>query len=348
MTGIDGVQLEKVMVHKVGNPSRGEELKLSENPLTLNDEIVRGLLTKYFLGAFNENELFRFTHLSDINLNEVYTYVRNIFDEPSSFIAHSALLAQFLYSKSTHVKVKEGELYVVLFDRVLFEQEYVRALGIFKSESKETFLKVFQHGQSWEVIHEEGININKLDKGCLIFNTDTVDGYKVCVVDSTNKQNDAQYWVTDFLQVQPYADSYHNTDKYLSLCKNFVTNEYAEKFDVSKSEQIDMLNRSMDYFKTKEQFNLQEFTEEVIHHADVVDTFMEYKKNFESSRNFEIGDEFDIHLSAVKKQQRAFKTVLKLDKNFHIYIHGRRDLIERGIDEMTGKKYYKIFYDEES
>jgi hypothetical protein len=348
MTGIDGVQLEKVMVHKVGNPSRGEELKLSVNPLTLNDEIVRGLLTKYFLGAFNENELFRFTHLSDINLNEVYTYVRGIFEDPDTFIQQSAVLAQFLYSKSTHSKVKEGELYVVLLDRVMFEQEYVRALGIFKSESKETFLKVFQHGQSWEVIHEEGININKLDKGCLIFNTNTVEGYKCCVVDSTNKQNDAQYWVTDFLQVQPYADSYHHTDKYLSLCKNFVTNEYAEKFDVSKSEQIDMLNRSMDYFKTKEQFNLQEFTEEVIHHPEVVDTFMAYKKNFESSRNFEIEDEFDIHLSAVKKQQRVFKTVLKLDKNFHIYIHGRRDLIERGIDEMTGKKYYKIFYDEES
>jgi hypothetical protein len=348
MTGIDGVQLEKVMVHKVGNPSRGEELKLSVNPLTLNDEIVRGLLTKYFLGAFNENELFRFTHLSDINLNEVYTYVRGIFEDPDTFIQQSAVLAQFLYSKSTHSKVKEGELYVVLLDRVMFEQEYVRALGIFKSESKETFLKVFQHGQSWEVIHEEGININKLDKGCLIFNTNTVEGYKCCVVDSTNKQNDAQYWVTDFLQVQPYADSYHHTDKYLSLCKNFVTNEYAEKFDVSKSEQIDMLNRSMDYFKTKEQFNLQEFTEEVIHHPEVVDTFMAYKKNFESSRNFEIEDEFDIHLSAVKKQQRVFKTVLKLDKNFHIYIHGRRDLIERGVDEMTGKKYYKIFYDEES
>jgi hypothetical protein len=348
MTGIDGVQLEKVMVHKVGNPSRGEELKLSVNPLTLNDEIVRGLLTKYFLGAFNENELFRFTHLSDINLNEVYTYVRGIFEDPDTFIQQSAVLAQFLYSKSTHSKVKEGELYVVLLDRVMFEQEYVRALGIFKSESKETFLKVFQHGQSWEVIHEEGININKLDKGCLIFNTNTVEGYKCCVVDSTNKQNDAQYWVTDFLQVQPYADSYHHTDKYLSLCKNFVTNEYAEKFDVSKSEQIDMLNRSMDYFKTKEQFNLQELTEEVIHHPEVVDTFMAYKKNFESSRNFEIEDEFDIHLSAVKKQQRVFKTVLKLDKNFHIYIHGRRDLIERGVDEMTGKKYYKIFYDEES
>ncbi len=348
MTGIDNVLLQQVIVHKVGNPSRGEELKLSVNPLTLNDEIVKGLLTKYFLGAFNENELYHFTHLSDIELNEVYMYVRRIFEDKSAFTDQSVFLAQFLYSKSTHSKVKEGELYVVLFDDVPFEGETIQAIGIFKSETKETFLKVFSHGQSWEVIQEEGVNINKLDKGCLIFKTNTVEGYKVCVVDNTNKQNDAQYWVTDFLQVQPYADSYHNTNNYLSLCKNFITNEYPEKFDVSKSDQIDLLNRSMDYFKTKEQFNMKEFTEEVMHHQEVVDTFMDYKKNFESSRNFEIEDEFDIHLSAVKKQQRVFKTVLKLDKNFHIYIHGRRDLIEKGYDEMSGKKYYKIFFDEET
>lgn len=348
MTGIDSVQLQQVIVHKVGNPSRGEDLKLSVNPLTLNDEIVRGLLNRYFLSAFNENEHYHFTHLSDVQMNEVYNYVKGIFEEPDHFVQQSVLLAQYLYSKSTHVKVKEGELYVVLFNDVPFEGEQVRAVGIFKSETKETFLKVFQHGQSWEVIQEEGVNINKLDKGCLVFNTNLEDGYKVCVVDNTNKQNDAQYWVTDFLQVQPYADSYHHTDKYLSLCKNFITNEYPEKFEVSKSDQIDLLNRSMEYFKTKEQFNMQEFASEVIHHQEVVDTFMDYKRNFESSRNFEIEDGFDINLSAVKKQQRVFKTVLKLDKNFHIYIHGRRDLIEKGVDEMSGKKYYKLFYDEES
>jgi hypothetical protein len=348
MTGIDSVLLNQVIVHKVGNPSRGEDLKISLNPLTLNDEIVRGLLTKYFLGAFNEDELFRFTHLSDLQMNEVYNYVSGIFHDRQNFVKQSHLLAQYLYSKSTHSKVKEGELYVVHFGEVPFEDKYVEAAGIFKSETKETFLKVFPHGQSWEVIHEEGININKLDKGCLVFNTNSDDGYKVCVVDNTNKQQDAQYWVNDFLQVQPYTDSYHNTDKYLSLCKNFVTNEYPEKFQVSKSDQIEMLNRSIEYFKTKENFNLQEFSEEVIHHPEVVDSFMDYKKNFESSRNFEIEDEFSIHLSAVKKQQRVFKSVLKLDKNFHIYIHGRRDLIEKGIDEMTGRKFYKIYYEEEA
>jgi len=107
MTGIDSVQLQQVIVHKVGNPSRGEELKLSLNPLTLNDEIVRGLLNRYFLSAFNENEHFHFTHLSDVQMNEVYTYVRGIFEEPDNFSQQSALLAQYLYSKSIHVKVKE-------------------------------------------------------------------------------------------------------------------------------------------------------------------------------------------------------------------------------------------------
>lgn len=348
MTEIGSVELEKIIVHKIGNPSKGQELKLSVNPLTLNDDLVKQLLTKYFLGGCNENELFRFAHLSDISMNEVYSFVRKIFEDKDTFIQQSVLLAQYLYSKSTHVKIKVGELYVVLFNNIPFEQNYISAVGIFKSETKETFLKVFPHGQSWEVISEEGVNINKLDKGCLVFNTATNDGYKVCVVDNTNKQNDAQYWVNEFLQVEPYADSYHHTDKYLSLCKSFVTNEYTKKFEVSKSDQINLLNNSIEYFKTKEQFNLQEFAEEVIHHPEVVDSFMNYKKNFESDRNFTIEDEFDIHLSAVKKQQRVFKTVLKLDRNFHIYIHGRRDLIERGVDEMTGKKFYKIYYEEET
>lgn len=347
MTGIESVRLQEVIIHKVGNPTRGEVLKLSENPLTLNDGTVNQLLTKYFLGAFNENELYHFTHLTDIGLNEVYNYVKAIFKKPSQLVKQSITLAQFLYSKSTHVKVKEGELYVVRFDDVHYNGEYIQAVGIFKSESKETFLKVFEHGQSWELVQEEGVNINKLDKGCLVFNTEEADGYRVCVIDNTNKQADAQYWVNDFLQVQPCADSYNNTDKYLSLCKNFITKEYGDKFDIDKSEQLDMLNRSIDYFKTKEQFSLKEFSEEVIHHPEVMESFMEYKENFEKAKNYEIEDEFDIHLSAVKKQEKVFKSVLKLDKNFHIYIHGRRDLIEKGIDEKTGRKYYKIYFDEE-
>lgn len=348
MTNIENVQLQQVIVHKVGNPSRGEQLKLSANPLTLNDELVKSMLTKYFLSPFNENEHFHFTHLSDVGLNEVYNYVKEIFHNNKSFAQQSALLANFLYNKSTHVKVKEGELYVAHFNEVPFGNDFVSAIGLFKSETKETFLKVFEHGESWEVVGEEGININKLDKGCLIFKANEEDGYVVCIVDATNKNQDAQYWVNEFLQVTPYADSYHNTNKYMDMCRLFITNDYADKFEVTKTDQIDLLNRSADYFKTKEQFNLDEFNQEVMHHPEVVDSFVQFKKNYEVAKQFELEDEFDIDLAAVKKQAKVFKTVLKLDKNFHIYIHGRRDLIEKGYDDASGKKFYKLFYDEES
>jgi len=348
MTGIDNIVLQQVIVHKVGNPTRNEELKLSTHPLTLNDSMVKDLLARYFLSPFNENEQYRFTHLSDLEMNEVYVYVKELFDNPKSFTKQSQKLATLLYSKSTHVRVKEGELYVAMFDKVMLENEEHRAIGIFKSETKETFLKVFPHGQGWEVIQEEGIDINKLDKGCLIFHTNQNEGYTVCVVDKTNKQNDTRYWITDFLQVEPLANSYHHTDQSLGMCKLFIANEYADKFSVSKSDQADLLHRSMDYFKTKEQFNLKEFAEEVMHHPDVVDSFIDYKQHYQQSRNFEIGNTFDIHLSAVKKQEKGFKSVIKLDKNFHLYIHGRRDLVEKGYDEQSGKKYYKLYYDEEA
>ena len=47
MTGIDSIQLQQVIAHSVDNPTRGEELKLSENPLTLNDKDVQKLLNKF-------------------------------------------------------------------------------------------------------------------------------------------------------------------------------------------------------------------------------------------------------------------------------------------------------------
>ena len=49
----------------------------------------------------------------------------------------------------------------------------------------------------------------------------------------------------------------------------------------------------------------------------------------------------------MKKEFKVFKSVIKLDKNFHLYVHGRRDLIERGFDDDKGKKYYKVFFDNE-
>ncbi|TAE15434.1 MAG: nucleoid-associated protein [Bacteroidetes bacterium] len=346
LEGIDGVELEKVIVHRVGNPSRSEQLVLSQNPLTLNDGDVKKLLSHYFLKTFNPHEWWQFTHTTHLQYNEVYNYCKQLFEQPQQLVTISAQIASFLYQQSTHSKVKEGELYVALLNKVLVNNQFYQAIGIFKSEQKDVFLKVFQHGKSFELASDEGIDIKKLDKGCLILNTQSADGYQVLVVDATNK-TDAQYWVSQFLQVQPVATSYSQTNEHMHMLRNFITKTYPEKFEVSKTDQIDLLQKTMHYFAENDAFNAETFAQEVMQHPEVIETFQQHKQLYQQNTALPMEDEFDIHLAAVQRQSKVYKTVIKLDKNFHIYVHGNRQLIERGYDEFTGKSYYKIYFDEE-
>lgn len=92
---------------------------------------------------------------------------------------------------------------------------------------------------------------------------------------------------------------------------------------------------------------MAEFASEVIEQPDLIKSFNQYKSDFQKEREIQISDNFTISESAVKKQARSIKSIIKLDKNFHIYVHGSRELIEQGVDE-NGRKFYKIFYKEES
>lgn len=76
-----------------------------------------------------------------------------------------------MYKKSTHPQIKGGEFYTVYFKDCILEGEIVDAIGLFKSENKDTFLKVSTLKNDFKIETVEGVNINKLDKGCLIFCT---------------------------------------------------------------------------------------------------------------------------------------------------------------------------------
>ena len=79
----------------------------------------------------------------------------------------------------------------------------------------------------------------------------------------------------------------------------------------------------------------------------LIKSFHAYDEAYRQEHDIDLNDRFDISEQAVKKQARVFKSVLKLDKNFHIYIHGDKQLIEHGV-EKDGRKFYKIYYKVES
>jgi len=342
--------LSQLTIHKVGNKLLDENLSLSDDSLKIDDEVLDNLLMNYFLKPFEKiNEIYRLYHpTEELNLNEVFHFAEIIFNDKNNFHKNSQLIAKHLYDISNHPKIKSGELYLCYFTDLQMEGELLDAIGIFKSESKEPYLKVIQKSKKFEIMYEqEAINIKKLDKGCLIFNTEKEEGYKVAVIDQTNS-TEAAYWIDNFLKLKIRNDNYTQTTTVLKVYKDFVTNIIDEEFEVSKTDKIDLLNRSIKYFKENEHFDLSEFSNEVLSNEQGIESFKKFKKSYEEEFETEIGDSFLISGTAVKKQARVFKSVLKLDKNFHIYIHGNKELIEKGYDEEMKMSYYKVYFREEN
>ncbi len=344
MQYFEGSSITHIAVHNVGNESEGEYLTLSKKELVLDPE-VKDLLIKYFLTPFKSEEYFQFFSEGHISNNDVWKSVCAIFDNPEQTLLQSKQLAQHLYNLGNHPNVKGGELYVVYFREGLLNGETVDAIGIFKSEQKEPFLKVVPVEDAFEMESEQGININKLDKGCMIYNTDRENGFVVSVVDTKSKSAEARYWTDSFLRIQQRQDQYFNTESTMSLYKTYVVEHLPEQYNVTKADQADMLNRSMAFFKEKQHFDQETFNNEVLHHQDFIESFDKYKQHYAAERDIEIADNFSISPAAVKSQNRAYKSVIKLDKNFHIYIHGNRDMIEHGED--TKGRFYKLYFNNE-
>lgn len=330
-----------LVIHRVGNRSAEESIHLSKT-LSFYPAELADTLYNFFLKPFKTEEYFQFRKEE----NPVFDAVRNIFEDHTQLLPNSVRIAEHLYKTGSHPKIKGGELFVVFFPDTMVEGQNLSAVGIFKSESKDKVLKAVPNENSYEIWTEEGISLSKIDKGCLIFNRDEQDGYLLASVDHS-KGEDFGVWNDEFLQVTQVQNEYFDTENTLHLCKSYVMDKMPEEFEVSKVDQVDLLNSTMKFFKESDNFELNDFTDKVLIQDELKQSFEDYKKRFEDVYEVEVNDHFEISKNAVKKQARFFKSIIKLDKNFHIYVHGNRQMIEQGIDE-EGKKYYKLYYNSEN
>lgn len=341
------VFFDKITIHQVGNPSQDEPLTISKSAIELEEDLIKDMLSKYFLSHFKDESMYQFQHESDLELNEIFNYASKIFADPDSLYLQSINIAKHLYQTATHPNIKGGELYVVFFSDFKIHDEFFDAIGIFKSENKERYLKVYP-GEEFQLDCEDGININKLDKGVMIYNRNKEDGFEVSIVDNVNKQAEAVYWKNDFLNIKVRENSHYHTQQHLDICKNFCKDVLTEENEVSKTDQLYIMDKSVQYFSKHEVFDQNEFVEEVMEEASMIDSFQNYKDQYIEDNDINTFGEFNISQAAVKQSKKFFKSILKLDKNFHIYIHGNHDMIEQGFDDEVGMKYYKVFYHKES
>jgi hypothetical protein len=341
MINFKDTNIENCIVHHIGNSTNHGNLILS-NKLTHIDDSNHDDLMEYFSKPFTQiGNSFTFDHNIDVNLNEVYVSVKNIFED-EDFLINSQNIAKHLFAKSKHHAIKDGELFVVRFDEIEIDGKFLECIGLYKAERKDTYFDIHSKSSNVELNIKKGFNKQKIDKGCLILNNQTSNDYTVFPYEYNNQ--DTEYWRREFLNISVIENSYHKTEKHLSLYKGFINNQFSELDDSNRIDQITMLQDGVNFLKNNEKYNFKDFSESVLKKEKLIDSYEQYIVSHSESNAIE---DFEISKTAIVKSQRNFKSVLKLDKNFHLYIHGDRQKIERGYDEERGSNYYKIYFDHE-
>ncbi|MBF2091114.1 nucleoid-associated protein NdpA [Flavobacterium psychrophilum] len=349
MINLFNTHIEYLSIHRVGNVSRNEDMFLSENPYGLNDEIMP-LLKEYFLKSFREKEenYFQFAHEVDLEYNEMFKFATEIFENPSKTHDISKKITKHLFEQSNHPHIKNGEVYVTHLTNISIDNNVVDAIGIFKSELKADFLQFEEKGTTLEMILQQGINLNKLDKGCLIFNYKKEEGYKILTVDSN--RYDARYWLEHFLSVDAFQDENFKTKKYLKFCQDFAKDVVFPAED--KKEEVMFMNRAVNHFAKNDQFEESNFLNEVIDNPDLISEFKNYKVDKGEKYSIEDLTSFPIANAAVSDARRTMKNVINLDTNIQIKLdfinpESAEKFVEKGWDEEKQMYYYLVYFNKE-
>ena len=329
---------------KVGNVLRDEPLQTSKQ-LCHFDEEEAELLTHCFLKSFRSLELHKF---AVIEKNPVYAHCKAIFESNDELLTRSAEIATHLYNESRHPNIKSGDLCVGLLENVVVGGETRQAVCIIKSESKVPFLQIAVMNDDLRLVTQQGIYPDKIDKGCLILNYQPSEGFMVYVFDKTG--GGTQFWIRDFLGVEPKnRDDYH-TRRYSEMCVAFA--EKGLPSEVGSEARVEIANRAFDYMDEHREFDLEEFKQKALEAPDLIEQFDSFKNVYEDEHGEELNDKFEVVKDAAEKARKRLKARLKLDTGVDIRFSSgfvkQSDLfLERGFDDDKHMNFVKIYFHQE-
>jgi len=339
---IDGKEsmVDEFVLHRIG--ANSAESVFSDHSAVLQGPEEQEFLRKLFLRPFaSMAQTLEFAPEIDGKENVLHAVCKAI-ETGDDLVGSSTIIANHLINASENHAIKGGDLFVVKFSHVVLGTSMYEAVGIYKFDEKEVFIESKVKGKELGMQLKRGLGTTKPNMACLV--VFTKKGYTLFMIDDRSHNPS---WQQDFIGHRLKRDNVNSTSSVLEMTKSFITEKLPQDFEIPKADQIDLLNRSVQYFKDNSEFDKNAFAQEVFQEESVMGSFQKFGEQFQESHGMELDDNFEISSHAVKRQARIFKTVLKLDKNFHIYIHGDRNKIEHGVDD-GGRKFYKIYYELET
>ncbi len=330
--------IELLKISYVGNRIAGEQVQVAKEVLKC-DELTRNLIGRYLLSGIEFHQLYKLTHPEGIEYNKVYNLASEVFEDLTSFERIADELSYLLFQRANDKSIIGGYLFVVYFKGCLVDDKTADALGIFKAETKDMFIKLSSEGADIRFSSEQGFAMNKMDKGCIIFNVDGKDGYKLAILNKSHSKSSIKYWNEDFLRCVPIVGNYLNTQAVLKAIGQFIKEQ-----DSNQLQKAFLMNISLQEAK-KETLNVKELLGTVALDDESKQRVREIFTTLTGAHE-SMPDSITPDSVALKKTR--LKSVLKLDDNFEIIFHGGDNRIETGIDKTTGLKFIKLLYELDS
>ena len=328
-------------VQKVGNKSKEEGIAFASkvDDMSFASEFISTLVKN----TFKFDVFSQFDSIDSLDMNPSYRFVRKIFENKDNFVKQSNNLARHLYDQSIHPHISNGEFYVIYIDGCIINNETVDAVMLLKTELKDSFLTVLYENGEYSIKSQLGLSTKRLDKGCLIFNTQSDKGYLISIVETSTVRQDGRYWSNNFLYIKDIITYFQYTEHIADFCSTVV--QKISKENPEKSLELAKVSRRITQILQKDgkEINTNELISSLIIDDEIASMLSSYKREYEE-RNGKMPKTFICTQNATKRKAITKANILKIGSDFELKVLDSSAIMEQGYDNEKKKNYLKLYY----
>ncbi len=307
MINIENAELEKIIIHYVGNKSREEGCQFSESVATPSARLKQLLLQHYLLPLSEAKSPSIFFHESDLGLNAMAQFSRAIFNTPAEFEKISEQIAKHLYSVLEHPNIVGGEFMVMLFSGLKIKGQESQALAVLKVEGKASFLDIHNENGTLELVDKEGIALSEIQKGALIFEAEN------CVLAIDIFKKHTKYWLDDFLKIQPMQTEEATLKAGRDLLRG-VTQRIA-----SPDEHLEFNHTLGDYLESREEVRFEDL-EALARPYVAPEAYSELYTKAEERAGFPIRQDYAMPTSEFRQEARKVMRTTRIVEGVNLVV----------------------------
>jgi hypothetical protein len=303
-------------------------------PFNENDDWTAQLFNYYFLSGFSSDG----TGQLDANhraFPELKEKLDNFFQNGELSGLHASLTEDWAEASGT--TDEDAFWFSAAWDNFQVDEYEGPALGFYFARERSNFLNM----NGAEPIVLRGLPLKKPEFGCLIY-PDGMDGYHLYM----NEPGPSVWSSRIFPFLRQTDDAYH-AKEFFKMCKSFSEDVIVKEQHQPREQQVSFLSDSLQYTSDNKAVNFENFKQEVLKEPAIIDAFDQYQEKYTEQRQWNPPDQFAVTDQMQNQAKKFVKSVIKLDKNFHIYVHGNKERIEKGFDENRKLHYYQLWFDAE-